>query len=642
MAVSIWTKPAELKLTPIPFEAMMMATQAKDKAYKQNVDKIDAYADAILGYKALPGDDTEYLKKSRESLNNLVSSSVGKLDITNPTIARELITKARSIVQDPKLIRNQGYLEHVQKEQDRLTKFKDEKDATYMSQAFKFNKDLNQYITPGSGGGDKYNATNIVGGVKGVNTNNEKEPYFNNMPSLKFETPKQAGDYYYSITRDGIDWNRLDTQSVNALRDYANSDGGRQELSDYNMLLETNPNALLNKKGEIIKPEDYLYNSLTRTAMERYGVSITSDYTNALNLGVSDQKANPAITPETFPGEYSASNGKPYDIVSEYGEGEYDDNGNIWIKPSSNAAAPSGAGVMSGGIMSGSPFTTNVQYEDKSNKEALKQTTKLATELNYYRDNYPELKDMNDRTLIPIINQARQKTAQSFTGFTTAGLDAKSLASKLSSLANRDLHIITNKGSKQTSFTDIANSAGMTGEELKTHIFDEIKNLSVEFVPTSKTGKAGWNVQVPTKNGDIQTMFISGSNESRIYFDKYDAVRKVFDKATPGLYTEDKYKVDKDDYGTESKLKLIKNEQGQIVDSYYSINRILSKEMTEKTLKANKLTYQTALQAGFEFDANGRLLINPTGDMHNDVNRYYNSQYLQKEKAENNPNTFTR
>ncbi len=116
MGLSIWDKPAELRIAPVPFQALMAANQAKDKAYQDEADKIDSYADAILKYEALPGDDTEYLKQSRESLNNLVSSSVGKVDLTNPTVAREFITKARSIAEDPKLVRNQAYLNHIKKD----------------------------------------------------------------------------------------------------------------------------------------------------------------------------------------------------------------------------------------------------------------------------------------------------------------------------------------------------------------------------------------------------------------------------------------------------------------------------------------------------------------------------------------------
>lgn len=641
--ISIWDKPAELNIAPIPFEIMLKAGMAKDKMYQDSLDEIKPYEDAILNSKALPGDDTDYLKQASQKLRDLVNNTVGKKDITDPLEASNFLNQAKQIALDPKLKRNESYFNHVQEQKKKQQDYKDKPNGTYNSQSFDFDKTLSQYITPGSGGGDKFNIANKSIGSIGVDRRETLEKAFDDMTKSSGYSFKQLGDYLFKTSQEGFGQTQIDNAAKYALSSIAQSDAGKQILSDYNMYKELDP-----KTYENIKPEQYLLQQLAQVGYEKIGMSQNSNYDDVFNHAIDKQKeeADSYITPETFDGEYTTTDAEQFDVAKQYGNYGYDEQGNIFIKPAVEASAPSGGGVMGGGIMGGSPFTTDVKYEDKTQEVANNQTQKLRTEINYYRNNYPELKDMKDEQLVPIINKARQKTAQSFKGFSIAGLDKESLAAKITSnIANRTLYKVSNKGTEQVSYSDI--NGGNKGDDLKNYIYTEIKEGRAEFVPLSKTNKAGFNVQIPSKSGDLQTIFISASDQSQLIFSPFNAVRKVFDKATPGVYTEDKYKVNKgnedkkdDDYGTEAKLELVKDDNGNIVDSYYSINRILSEQMTDKTLKANNLTYQTALQKGFKFDSKGRMLINPTGDLKKEVNGYYNSPYLEKEKKETKPNTF--
>jgi hypothetical protein len=639
--ISIWDKPAELNIAPIPFEIMLKAGMAKDKMYQDTIDEIQPYQDAILNKKALPGDDTEYLKQASQKLKDLVNNNVGKVDLTDPLQASKFLTQAKEIGLDPKLKRNEANYSYVEEQKKKHEEYKGKANGTYDSQTFNFAKILNQYTTPGSGGGDKFNISNVGIGSIGVDRRETFEKAFNDMQKSSGYSFKQLGDYIYKTSQEGFTGKDIDQKAQYALQSILQSDAGKQTISDYYMYKELDPKTYQN-----ITPEQYVLQQLAQVGYEKVGMSYDSNKDDIYNRGIDKQDENMPITPETFNSQYTIADGEQFDITKQYGDTQTDNEGNIIVTPLTGQKIPIDPKDTPDNKKRLQEYNNNL---DKKNQAwANEQTQKLRAELNYYRTNYPELKDMKDTDLVPIINQARQKTAQSFKGFSVAGLNTESLAGKLTAgITNKDLHIISNQGSKQTNFSELTNLSGMDSKELKDYIYSEIKEGKTEFVPTSKTSKAGWNIQVPTKSGNLQTVFIGGSDPAQQIFSPYDAIRKVFDKATPGIYTEDQYKVNKgnlkkedDDYGTEAKLELIKDDQGKIVDSYYSINRILSKEVTKKALKAKNLDYQSALEAGFKFDAAGRLLINPTIDLQDDVTLYYNSKYLEKNQSKTKPNKF--
>lgn len=634
--ISIWDKPAELNIAPIPFEIMLKAGMAKDKMYQDSLDEIKPYEDAILNSKALPGDDTEYLKQASQKLRDLVNNTVGKKDITDPLEASNFLNQAKQIALDPKLKRNESYFNHVQEQKKKQQEYKDKPNGTFASQSYDFDKTLSQYITPGSGGGDKFNIANKSIGSIGVDRRETLEKAFDDLANIAKQNNVKIGDYFAHVTESGFGQTQIDNAAQYALQSIAQSDAGKQIISDYYMYKELDPETYKN-----ITPQQYLLDELKQVGYEKLGISRSNNYDDIYNKNIDKQaeEASSYITPETFNGEYTIADGEQFDITKQYGDTQFDNNGNVVVTPLLGQKIPIDPKDTPDNKKSLREYNNNL---DKKNQDwANNQTQKLKAEINYYKTNYPELSNMNDAQIIPIINQARQKTAQSFKGFSVAGLNTESLAGKLTAgITNKDLHIISNQGSKQTNFSELSKLSGMESKELKDYIYSEIKEGKTEFVPTSKTSKAGYNVQVPTKSGDLKTVFISASDQAQQIFSPYDAIRKVFDKATPGVYTEDQYKVDKSDYGTQAKLELQKDERGNIVDSYYSINRILSKEVTEQTLKANKLTYQSALKAGFEFDEAGRLLVNPTVDLKDDVKNYYNSSYLEKDQSKTKPIKF--
>ena len=267
MSISVWDKPAELNINPIPWEFILKAGMSKDKMYQDTLDEIKPYEDLLLKRKALPGDDTSYLQNAQNGLKNLVNSTVGVKDLTDPLEAKKFLDQARQIGLDPKLIRNENALTYHEEQMKKKAEDKDKEHGIYDSQDYAYSKALKDYTTPGSGGGDKYNLQKYSIGPVGTDVENARKQFFDQMPELKFDDHKQAGDYWYKATTEGISQDRIDQRAMDVIGNYASSYAGRQELSDYQMLTETNPNALAikdskTKQVRVMSPSEYLYKKL--------------------------------------------------------------------------------------------------------------------------------------------------------------------------------------------------------------------------------------------------------------------------------------------------------------------------------------------------------------------------------------------
>ena len=619
MSISVWDKPAEMNIAPIPWEFILKAGMSKDKMYQDEVDKIQPYQDKLLNYKSLPGDDQTYLQGAQNKLKDLVNSTVGMKDLTDPLEAKKFLDQARQIGLDPKLLRNQNVLEHYQKQQEVKKDYMGKPDGTYSSQDYAFNKMLNQVVTPGSGGSDKYDLTRYGIGPVGVNLEDERTKYFNQIPGLSTSTPKQLGDWYYNLKTEGISEKRIEGQAKIAVHNYASSSGGRQELSDYNMLLETNPQALVTKDKDGFRVKtatEYLYENLVTTGLERAGISTTADMADALNKGVQDRKDNMPIEPETFNGEYTtgvSANVNP--LEKEFGKISYSDNGEPILEKKLDSSK------ISSGVLP--------TYEDDNSNKA--RSSKLKQKLDDFRNSDSQLKGLTYPQLENAYNLTFKDKPQSYQDYSITGVDRADLASKYSNLQSHKLKVIDNRESGDISYQKLTEATGMTGDDLNKHVFDQISKGAAKFSPVNSSGKPGFLVTVPWGQ-DVRAILVEGSNEAKSIFGKYativDKVNNKFIGFDPNVKLEptDDGVVGKVDY------QFADDWSGNVTGGTHTILRVLSKKSTDEQLKLTGFTQkQMEENYGAKFDSQGRLLLNPNADIHDNVMNYFNNN-LKKQK----------
>lgn len=646
MSISVWDKPAEMNINPIPWEFILKAGMSKDKMYQDEVDKIQPYQDKLLNYKSLPGDDQTYLQGAQNKLRDLVNSTVGMKDLTDPLEAKKFLDQARQIGLDPKLLRNQNVLEHYQKQQEVKKDYMGKPDGTYASQDYAFNKMLNQVVTPGSGGSDKYDLTKYSIGPVGTNLEDERTKYFNQLAPVSTSTPKQLGDWYYNLKTEGISEDRIKGQALMAINNYRSSGAGRQELSDYNMLLETNPQALVTKDKDGLRVKtatEYLYEKLLTTGMERYGISTTADMADALNKGVQDQKDNPYLSGMTTPTQFD-----PYmKVENVFGiksddRLDWTDDGNPIITPKIPASTSPNAGSMGGGIMSGTSINSpndaareklNAQYE----KEAKEKQIDIIRKVEIFRAADPNLKDKSRKEIYTLMNQAQTNASASFSAYTYPQMDDGQIAGRiLGNLNGRNLHLVSSAGEGGNfDLVGIANKLGTTSNEIQKAIQEKAKAGGAKFVPLNASGKPGYLVQIV--NGDkTADIIVPISNEANAVFGKFNYAFDAYKTGKTGINKDAKIFPEDEGVYTGLETHVDPNDPtGKTLVPEWVVGRVQSYKETQDFLKAHgdstgkPMTKEQARSQGLSFTPDGRLVVKDIPELiHETTNQFMNSPYM--------------
>lgn len=638
MAISIWAKPAELKLMPLPFEMLMKAGLMKEQQYAEG--------------EALEGSINDELAK------------IGSIDIDTPDKIAEL----------------QKYKEGINTIVD---KYKGDYGA--MSSAFKqLQKDFNYNKNYGklSGIMNRYNER-----VKSLNAKLEanKEWLKSNgergMSPEDVQIAQQAEDasqaplvkdpitgtwtgYNAEDPRNSINYNTIAVKysdkitpevlrieaSKRRLRDaghgYLQSDDGTVKISTAAFRAQVIADAM--KNDEVVKnytswrnritgttdkisqvvgsPDNYftgidlesgqavsrnpeaasklfdeLYHkpiydaarsigNLTRVYEENVKTDYNKDWFYEYNLKKADAEEErlrsqvPAQTSSTVFSAYTNRTNPLSDL--DFSKVRFKADGTVLVDydlayESQGAAADPELGA-SQGILSSNAQEINAQRK----KKAQEQGQLILAAVRNAKATNPSLAGKSNEEVLNFVKKAFENGSSSFNGYTFPGMNLKDAAGFIvKDLPNQPLWVNDSSGkvNGKSDLTDMADKVGGTPTELAEVIKKKIEGGEADFVPVNASGKAGWRVQLGTASGKNYEVIIPASNEAQSMFRPFSVAMDAYRSGKIGL--DETKKVNPSDKGILTRLQSDANGNPQ-----WTVGRVLTLADTKANLEYNKIT----------------------------------------------------
>jgi hypothetical protein len=659
MAISIWDKPAELKLAPLPFEMLMKAGIMKEQQYAEG--------------EALEG-----------SLNDELAK-IGSIDIDTPDKIAEL----------------QKYKQGISSIVD---KYKGDYGA--MSSAFKqLQKDFNYNKNYGKLSGiiNRYNKrvesvnAKLEANKEWIKSNGEKgmspedvriaqqwedanqaplvqDPTFGTWTGYRAEDPRNSINYNiialkYSdkITPEVLRIEAKNRRFRDAGQGYLESQDGKIKISTADFRAQVIADAM--KNDDVVKNYTAWYNGITGTtdrisqvvgnpnnnftgidlesglAVSRspetastlfdglynkriydaarsigtltkvYEEDIKSDYHKDWKEEYYLKKADaeeerlrsqvPAQTTNTVFSAYTNRTNPLSDI--DFSKVRFGADGSVLVDYDlayeAEGPMPDPELGTSQGILSSNAKEINAQRKKKAQEQG---QLILAAVRNAKLTN-PSLAGKSNAEVLNFVKTAFENGSSSFRGYTFPGMNLKDAAGFIvKDLPNQPLWINDSSGKMngKTDLVDFADKVDANPSELAEVIKKKIEGGEADFVPVNASGKAGWRVQIGNKDGSNYEIIIPASNEAQGMFKPYSVAMDAYRSGKIGL--DETKKINPNDKGVLTRLEADANGNPQ-----WTVGRVLSLADTKANLDYNRVT--TKEEAKIKFGNAVDFL--PTGEM---------------------------
>lgn len=678
MAISIWDKPAELKLMPLPFEMLMKAGIMKEQQYAEGEALQSTIEEELSKINSIK-DDTPVrnaeLQKYQEGVKSIVEQNKGDYGA--------MASQFKQLQKDFNYNKNYGPLSGV------LYRYNER--VKSLNAKLEANKEWLKH------NGERGMSPEDVQIAQQAEDASQaplvKDPVTNTWTGYKAEDPRNSINYNIIALKysDKITPEVLRIEAKNrGLRDagrgYLQSDDGSVKISTAAFRAQVIADAM--KNDDVVKNYTLWRNKITGTtdkisqvvgSPDNYftGIDLESGqavsrspesasklfdelyhkpiYDAARSIGnltkvyeenvktdyhidqigkearaaAREEEARlraqvPAQTSSTVFSAYTNRTNPLSEI--DFSRVKFDADGNVSVNFDVETGSTSLAAQARGGGEETEP--EKALRNAKAREKAQAQAKALASAIANARKTNPSLAGKSNQEVLNFVKTAFENGSSSFNGYTFPGMNLKDAAGFIvKDLPNQTLWVNDSRGeiNGKSDLTDMADKVGGTPTELAEVIKKKIEGGEADFVPVNASGKAGWRVQLGTADGKNYEVIIPASNEAQGMFRPYSVAMDAYRSGQIGL--DETKKVNPSDKGILTRLEADASGNPQ-----WTVGRVLTLADTKANLDYNKITSIQDAKVRFggavDFLPTGEMVVYDIPDLINQNVNTYSNTYL--------------
>lgn len=684
MAISIWDKPAELKLTPLPFEMLMKAGIMKEQQYAEGEALQGTIEDELAKIGSIDIDTpirNAELQKYQEGVRSIVDQNKGDYG--------SMAAQFKQLQKDFNYNKNYGVLSGVLNRYNSRVESLKEKQEAHKEYVKSNGKGGMSYedVLAAQAWEDAHQAELVKDPTLGTWTGYTKEGARNTVnmnekaaEASKLITPQVYADAIanaglvptsYGMLRYGngtreispaafreeliAKYLKTDLEVQNYLgfsnRVKGVNDKINQTIPQYvgnadnnftGIDLESGLPVMRNLDGvkeAADKITDMLYydpiyksakstGQLTQVYKEDPNVSYVQNWElkEARAAAREDQLRAP-VPAQTSSTVFSAYTNRTNPLSEiDFSRVSFDPNGNISVNFDVETGSTSLMAQARGGGEETEPEKAlrNAKAREKAQAQAKALTSTVANA----RAANPSLAGKSNQEVLNFVKTAFENGSSSFNGYTFPGMNLKDAAGFIvKDLPNQTLWVNNSAGkvNGKSDLKDMADKVGGTPTELAEVIKKKIEGGEADFVPVNASGKAGWRVQLGTANGENYEVIIPASNEAQSMFAPYSVAMDAYRSGKIGL--DETKKVNPSDKGVLTRLQ--SDAEG---NPQWTVGRVLTLADTKANLDYNKITSIQDAKVRFggavDFLPTGEMVIYDIPDLINQNVNTYSNTYL--------------
>jgi len=640
MAISPWTRPLEMKIAPLPFEALAYGYEKRQKREDEGYTLSSTLEDDLLKIKALDVDKPKRNAKIQEFRNQ-----VSTLYDQNKGNYAQMIPALRDLSRKIKYETTYGDLADINAKANEYATLSSEFDKAekegkfgglgqYMKN-YALSLPLMQYEAVGGHSRDSQSGVSNKVGWGDLsqlpNVGEKVSDWVTKYKADKFAgktlVPTNAGYLvqetnelvkYDDVARDAMTWalQNPDFARVNqVIGSFVPADAVREISLGKDKNGKEIKSILTGKTAGLYDFYSGAVGALAgRESYIKSDVDMLKDWEKAMKMR-QDQIAPPVQT-QTFESAYTDY--RNLENTWEQDKFETDRQGNI-ITTGTASVIPMAerATRVVGKDAQGRDIVLPVGPEETAywgdrGKANVARNVELKKKYDNIRTQVPALQGKSDTYVKDFMSKAYTNSGISFSEFNLPDFNYKELTPQiLGDLTTKAVFASTAEGgSLKGTFTSVAKELGFESPEqikaFKDLVQQQASAGNIKLAPFSPLGKSGYSVELVDNEGKPVKLVISSSKELENTFNWVYPLYENFEKGKLGFSTT---KLFSDDVGTYTGVT---SRDGEPV--WYA-GRVLSKENTDKNLKAMGKTKQEAEAMGIQFTPDGNL-IDP------DINKY--------------------